>query len=646
MQNTLKREADLNDQVKARAVQLFDADMVRLRVHTNHGFAYLMLLQWVFGIVLALTLSPWSWSGTQQFVHPHVYAAVFLGAVLSAVPVYAGFWHASADGTPYLMAVSQMLWSALLIHLTGGRIETHFHVFGSIAFLSFYRDRRVLIPAVVVTALDHGIRGWLWPQSVFGLPVVDAWRTLEHVGWVCFEASFLALACLQSRREMLISAIQHARLEAVHKTTELEVARRTEQLQVSEEEARTLADAAQSANRAKSDFLANMSHEIRTPMTAILGFTEILLEEGDINLAPQSRVDAISTIRRNGEHLVNIINDILDLSRIEAGKFTVEKTHFSPAKILEEVRTLLQVRADSRGLQLHVEYGAHIPDSIESDPQRLRQILLNLVGNAIKFTDEGSVSVRIGRSSPDDSLLDFEVRDTGVGLTPEAQQILFEPFTQADTSTSRRFGGTGLGLTISRRLARILGGDVWIECSTPGFGSTFRLQVRVGSVAEVPPAPTLIAPPDSVEVRRSESTRTERLRGRRLLIADDVPANRRLIEYVLKKEGAETVCVGDGQQAVQETLRAELEGVPFDLLLMDMQMPVLDGYSATARLRQEGVQRPIVALTAHTMAGDRERCLQVGCSAFATKPIDRKELVATILKCLADRPTPQLVAHS
>lgn len=622
----------LHEQVNARAAELLAKDMTAVRRRTNRAFVVLMLLQWGFGIAISLTLSFWTWSGLQHTIHPHVYAAFVLGGLLTVGPVYLGMRHADATSTSVVMATVQMLWSALLIHLTGGRIETHFHVFGSLAFLSFYRDWRVLVPAVIVTTLDHGLRGAFWPQSVFGLASVDLWRTLEHTGWVMFEVAFLVVACIQARREMAVRTLQHAQLEAMHSSTELEVARRTAQLQAREEEARTLAGAAQSANRAKSEFLANMSHEIRTPMTAILGFTEILLEDDYFRSAPPSSVDAITTIRRNGEHLLSIINDILDLSRIESGKLTLEFARFCPMKTVDEVQSLLQIRADAKGIALKIEYGDHLPATIESDPLRLRQILLNLVGNAIKFTAAGSVAVRMERSSESATLLDFQIRDTGLGIPPESRHLLFEPFTQADTSTSRKFGGTGLGLTISRRLARSLGGDAWIESTSPGVGSTFRLQVSIGTLETVPDS---IKSPVTAEAGRdSQDSSVQNLRGLRILVADDVADNRILVGYLLRKEGASLTFVEDGQQAIDAFLQAEADDEAFDVILMDMQMPVLDGYCATAHIRSRGFTLPIVALTAHSMSGDRDKCLDAGCSSFATKPFDRARLVAEIGRCV------------
>jgi signal transduction histidine kinase len=396
---------------------------------------------------------------------------------------------------------------------------------------------------------------------------------------------------------------------------------------------------AEQANQSKSEFLANMSHEIRTPMTAILGYTDLLMDEGDLSRAPVQRIEAIRTIQRNGEHLLSIINDILDLSKIEAGKMTVERTETSIVRVVAEVESLMQVKAQAKGLPLVVEFAGQVPDKFACDPVRLRQILVNLVGNAIKFTELGTVGLRVAWEARDDgqSRLRLAVRDTGIGITPDQAERLFQAFSQADSSTTRKFGGTGLGLRISQRLAEMLGGGITVD-STPGQGSTFILEVPTGSAAEL----TLIAP----HLRAAKASWQQSpvvnaaplLTGRRLLLAEDVEANQKLIRFVLQKVGATVTVVGNGQLAVEQlTVDGTLEGplrdpAPFDLVLMDMQMPVLDGYSATALLRAKGCALPIVALTAHAMVGDREKTLMAGCDAHATKPIDRTGLVELIAR--------------
>ncbi len=387
-------------------------------------------------------------------------------------------------------------------------------------------------------------------------------------------------------------------------------------------------EAAQVASRAKSEFLANMSHEIRTPMTAILGFSEVLLEQLD----DQQQLDAVSTIHRNGEHLLELLNGILDLSKIEAGKLEVEKVACSPRQIVADAVSLIRPSAEAKNLAMEVEYVGEIPATVHSDPLRLRQILINLLGNAVKFTERGSIRLvaRLVPEADQAPRLRFEVIDTGIGMTPEQVSRLFVPFTQADSSTTRNYGGSGLGLVISRRLAEMLGGGISV-CSVPGKGSTFRVTVETGSldtVAETPDDRTK-------EIEKSEGngqescSRKDRL-DCRVLLAEDGPDNQRLISLVLEKAGAEVTVAGNGLVAVERVLVARQQGRPYDVVLMDMQMPVMDGYAATGRLREAGYTGPIIALTANAMHGDEEKCRQAGCDDYLSKPIERGKLLDLI----------------
>ncbi len=389
---------------------------------------------------------------------------------------------------------------------------------------------------------------------------------------------------------------------------------------------------AEAATQAKSQFLANMSHEIRTPMTAILGFAETLLEP---NLPEVEHREAIHTIRRNGEYLLTLINDILDLSKVEAGKLEVEWIRCSPCKVLAEVVSLMATRAQSKRLSLQIAYTGPMPEVIRSDPTRLRQILINLVGNAIKFSQTGAILIVVHFESAPAPHIDFAVVDSGIGMTAEQKARLFRPFTQADSSTTREFGGTGLGLTIAKRLAQALGGDidVWSE---PGQGSVFHVRIAVellddAQVLYDPLAATTVLPP--VEETPEPPIAADTLTCC-ILLAEDGPDNQRLIKSVLEKAGATVTAVENGKMAVDAALAARTSGAPFDVILMDMQMPVMDGYTATGRLRQEGYAGPIVALTAHAMETARDECLAAGCDDYASKPINRKRLLDTILRHL------------
>ena len=399
--------------------------------------------------------------------------------------------------------------------------------------------------------------------------------------------------------------------------------------------------ATEAATRAKSEFLANMSHEIRTPMTAILGFADVLLGEPGICHAPPERIDAIRTIQRNGKYLLELINDILDLSKIEAGKLEIERLTCSPVQVLADVTSLMRVRASAKNLPLILEYLGDIPVSIQSDPLRLRQVLINLVGNAIKFTATGSVRVVAHLVQRPDKPARFQcdVIDTGVGLTQPQIANLFRPFTQADSSTTRKFGGTGLGLTISKRLAEMLGGDIAIS-STLGQGSTFSVSVDAGNLEGVKmlEGPSEAAVPPTSTTSQT-ATAAVRVNGR-ILLAEDGRDNQRLIAFILKKAGADVIVVENGQLACDAALAARANGDPFDVILMDMQMPVMDGYEATRRLRSEGYTRPIVALTAHAMAGDEVKCGDAGCDGYLTKPIDHAKFLPTVSRFVSLTHTP------
>ncbi len=391
---------------------------------------------------------------------------------------------------------------------------------------------------------------------------------------------------------------------------------------------------AEEASRAKSDFLANMSHEIRTPMAAILGYTDLLAEDGDRGSAPKHRLEYIDTIQRNGEHLLTIINDILDLSKIEAGKMAVEHIETRPREILADVVCLMRVKATGKGIGLSVVHDTPIPETIQSDPVRLRQILVNLVGNAIKFTELGGVTIRVGlqRLASGGSQLRCSIVDTGIGMDAEQLGRLFSAFSQADASTTRRFGGTGLGLRISQTLARMLGGDI-VVCSTPGQGSTFTVTVDTGSLEGVAMLSPETGTP-ATEIREpAKLGDAQPLKGLRVFLAEDGPDNQRLISFHLVKCGASVRVFENGRLALEAlTVDGTAEGPllddpPCDIVLTDMQMPEMDGYTLAATLRAKGWKRRIVALTAHAMSGDAQRCAESGCDTYASKPIDRAGLI-------------------
>lgn len=400
----------------------------------------------------------------------------------------------------------------------------------------------------------------------------------------------------------------------------------TSSIRQSEARQRVLAVEADAANRAKSEFLANMSHEIRTPMTAILGYAELLQEwTGHGQLDPEV-ADAVYAIHRSGKHLMLIINDVLDLSKVESGKLSVEHELVSVLDAVSDIRRALQLKASQRGLSLTVEFDGFVPTKVFSDAYRIRQILLNLIGNAIKFTERGSVTVSL-RADKEEGTIRFAVRDTGEGIPSSQIEKLFDPFEQLDSSVTRRHEGTGLGLTISRRLAQILGGSIEVE-SVVGEGSIFTVILPLDCPEGVPFVDSL---PESSAQHSMGSLSTSiysdnnKMFGR-VLIAEDGKDNQKLISRILIKAGLSVEIVENGQEAVD----ALCDSDEFDLVLMDMQMPVLDGYTAARTLRTRGVALPIIALTAHAMAGAREECLKAGCDEYSAKPIDRDDLLSKI----------------
>jgi PAS domain S-box-containing protein len=861
--------SDIDLSTITSAEKRFAAHARSIHVRTDQMFAVLMILQWTAGMLAAGIISPYTWIGARSEVHPHLMFAVLGGGLLASLPTALALLRPGNTSTRMVISVSQVLFSSLLIHLTGGRIETHFHVFVSLAFLAAYRDWRVLIPATAIVAIDHLVRGIWWPESVFGISTVANWRWLEHAAWVIFEDIILLLTIRQSvcemhelaehttnleiarkvreksekrfrasfdhsavgmchttldgkflqvndfycqitgysREELLLLRFQdithhhdlrenltflgqllagattHFTVEKryVHKQghdvwvqatvspvldeaekpeyllavvqdiTEAKAAK--ELLLASHEEIRKLslvasktrhsvviADAdgrtewvnrgftkltgydasevigkkpgellqgkntnphtafmisqslrkresvsieiinyskqgreywislevepvfdngvltnfiatqtdvterkeretqlryamqqAESANLAKSQFLANMSHEIRTPLNAIMGFTELMLSGGKC-LSEADHDDYLRTIHSSGRHLLELINDVLDLSKIEAGQLQVEMIACSPHQIISETISVLRVRAREKGIALDYRWESPIPECIHTDPHRLKQLLMNLVGNAIKFTNQGSVLIVAELDDSDGaSALSIDVRDTGIGISGDKLESIFQPFVQADNTVTRVYGGTGLGLSISRRVAEAIGGTLKVR-SDLGLGSVFTIRIPTGDLTGVKffqQVPEQVSG-DIVEVDQAGVD----IDGLHVLVVDDGDTNRKLIGLLLERFGAKVKMADNGKVAVQ--LARELD---FDVILMDMQMPVMDGYAATRQLRDEGFQAPIIALTAHAMKGDRERCLDAGCSGYLSKPVDANALYRTMAESDPQRKT-------
>ncbi len=606
MNHEAPKDQEVKQTIEQRTEELLQESQQAIYRRTDRMFAWLMMFQWVASIVAAIVISPRAWAGTTSHIHIHVWTALLLGGALTAFPVCLAFFRPGEAFTRYVIAASQMLMSGLLIHLTGGRIETHFHIFGSLAFLAFYRDWRVLIPATLATAADHFFRGVYWPQSAFGVLTVAPWRWVEHAAWVVFTDYFLIQSCIQSVADMRDNSRKQAELEA---TTE----------------------AATAASRAKSEFLANMSHEIRTPMNGIMGMTEILM---DTELNPE-QTEYLNLVKTSSDSLLQVINDVLDFSKIEAGKLDIDPIAFSLRDSLGAAIKPFGIKADQKGLELACQVDPAVPDHLYGDPARLRQIVVNLVGNALKFTETGEVVVTaaVESQSADDLMLHVAVRDTGIGIAADKQQMIFESFTQADGSTTRKYGGTGLGLTISARLAEIMGGHVWVE-SEIGKGSTFHFTLRFRLQAVSAPATSHgVATPTKWD-------------GLAVLVVDDNKTNRLILHEMLSSRGLKTTLADSGKTALVALQAVKDAGNRYSLILVDAHMPEMDGFNLAEQIigMPEFRSTPIVMLTSAGQPGDARRCRELGFAAYLCKPVSQSELlevVGSALQSSAKKRQPQ-----
>jgi PAS domain S-box-containing protein len=463
----------------------------------------------------------------------------------------------------------------------------------------------------------------LWEIGVFNdaESSKEAMATLQKAGYIRYEdhplqhkdgrhvpVEFVCNVYSEGHRDVIQCNIRDI-TERKHLTEELAIAR----------------EATEAASHAKSEFLANMSHEIRTPMTAILGFADMLTHK---SAAECDEIGCVEIIRRNAAHLLELINEVLDLSKVEAGQMTVERIDCDLPALLSEIISLMRPRAEEKGLGFSITFQGPIPRLIQSDPLRLRQLLINLLGNALKFTESGRIDMRIMEGAPKgpNTVLSIDVLDSGIGMAPELIERLFRPFAQGDESITRKFGGTGLGLAISKQLAKLLGGDITVS-SHPHFGSTFTLTVDGGPSTGVERFNGLTEATLPGKIDRTRKAELY-LCGRILLVEDGVD-NQRLLRMQLSGAGGSVVIAENGQMAVDLATTQ-----PFDLILMDMQMPVMDGYNATTELRRRGVTIPIIALTAYAMAEDRQKCLAAGCNAYLSKPVAEPTLLTSVSQYL------------
>ncbi len=594
--------------LSSRALAIFEASEHRFHAETDQRFCRLLLFEWIASIAVAVWIAPLTWEGSTAALHPHIPLALMLGGLLSVPPWLMARYRPGEAVTRHMIAISQVCFSSLFVHLTGGRIETHFHIFGSLAFLSFYRDAKILISASVVVALDHLLRGIYYPQSVFGVLLASEWRWLEHTGWVIFEDIFLILNIQRGCREMRDLAARQVELQELAEQLEDQVEVRTSELQDALQEA-------QSANLAKSRFLANVTHELRTPITAVIGFAHILDE---LHEQDHRAREAIDCIQDSGQLLLSLVKDVLQLAALEGAPRTYEQRVFSPSKLLVSTGRVAKLGQHNPQVELLSEPSSAVPELVNGAEDAVRQVLLNLVSNALKFTEQGSVRLSVDWDYASGQLR-FGIEDTGPGVPEDRVDRIFEPFTMGDESASRKKGGTGLGLAIAKRICEDLGGSLELKHNS-SEGCRFEFS-----------APATVA--KKVEEAQSKID----LSGVRLLVVEDNRVNQLLVRRLLDRMGCTVVIAGDGVQAIQ----AVADGEPFDAVLMDCQMPVMDGLEACRQLRAKGYEKPIIALTANDSQEDRDACRVAGMDGFLSKPIKPERLFQVLSEALnriADAP--------
>ncbi len=567
-----------------RAASIYEEQLAPSARRVDQSFVQLMLCQYVVCVAAAVFFTPHIASS-----QIHAYAATVIGAVITGIPVALAVLRSGQIVTRHTVAACQMMMSGLLIAITGGRVETHFHIFGSLAFLAFYRDARVLLTATVVVALDHFIRGMYWPESVFGVHQPDHWRWIEYTAWVFFEDIFLMISILQSQHTLRDSALQRAELERAR-------------------------DAAEQASRAKDDFIATLSHELRTPLTPSLMTLACLAHDDQV---PSEIRSELQMVERNIELEARLIDDLLDLTRIAQGKIRLVS---GPVDIHALISHIFETcREEFAAKDLTVETHLNATHCwVSGDGARLQQVFWNLIKNAVKFTPEqGSIQVM---TSNDGNRIKIEFIDNGVGIPADVIPRIFHRFEQGGARVTKQFGGLGLGLSICRAIMDLHHGSIRADSRGSGWGSTFTVVLTV--TAEPPVA------------RRESETQLLRLSGklpRRILLVDDHVDTRHTLERLLKRAGYEVTTADCVAAALQEARQHE-----FDMLISDIGLPDATGYELMSTLHRQYSMRG-VAISGYGMEEDIRKSMDAGFSAHLTKPIDFGRLKAAISQALGPR---------
>ncbi|HEV7403784.1 MAG TPA: ATP-binding protein [Chthoniobacteraceae bacterium] len=575
-------------QRRADALHLEQRGLLTKRI--DHSFALLMVVQYGAGILAALVFAAHGPGLASSAGRAHVLMAVLLGALFTAPPVALAFLQPGAVWTRHTVAVGQMLMSGLLIHISGGRIETHFHIFGSLAFLAFYRDWRVLITASAIVAADHFVRGVFWPASIYGTAAADAWRWLEDTGWVIFEDAFLILSIRHSQVLLGDVALRRAELEQAR-------------------------DSAEQASRAKDEFLAVLSHELRTPLTPSLMTLAALCDSSRID---EETRDELCMVRRNVELEARLIDDLLDLTRITAGKLQLTSGNVDLHALLRHI--LETCRPEFRQKQIAVTKRMEAANFwCYGDSARLQQVFWNLVRNAIKFTPAGGrLEVRT-QDAGDRIRIDFV--DSGIGIAPDVLPKIFQRFEQGGTAVTKQFGGLGLGLSICRAIVELHRGVIRAESRGRGWGSTFTivLPAKRDAPATVPPSQTQVL-------------RVSGKLPRRVLLVDDHDDTRETLAKLLTRSGYDVTGAGTVQGALDKASTGT-----FDILVSDLGLP--DGHGTDLmRALKEQYHLPGIAFSGYGMQDDVEKSLASGFSAHLTKPVDFKKLKEAMGEALHNAP--------